>query len=198
MTDVDFLGKYASILRKNVIALLLTVIGFVLVASGILSISSKSKKDIVFESKGASLGVNESRKIAVDVSGGVINPGLYQFSEGSRVQDGLAAAGGLSESADREWVEKNLNLALKLKDSQKIYIPKQGEELYADQGMTQEGLININTASPGNLDVLPGIGPVTAQKVIDNRPYGSIDELLIKKAVSKATFEKIKDKISAY
>ncbi|KKR15775.1 MAG: Helix-hairpin-helix motif protein, partial [Candidatus Levybacteria bacterium GW2011_GWA2_41_15] len=47
-------------------------------------------------------------------------------------------------------------------------------------------------------DVLPGIGPVTAQKVIDNRPYGSIDELLIKKAVSKATFEKIKDKISAY
>ncbi len=144
------------------------------------------------------MGVNESRKIAVDVSGGVINPGLYQFSEGSRVQDGLAAAGGLSESADREWVEKNLNLALKLKDSQKIYIPKQGEESYADQGITQEGLININTASSGDLDVLPGIGPVTAQKVIDNRPYGSIDELLIKKAVSKATFEKIKDKISAY
>lgn len=198
MNDIDFLGRVIPILRKNVIALGLGIVGLVFLTSGLLSLSSKNKDDIVFESQGDVAGEKSTREIAVDVSGAVIKPGLYRLSDGDRVQDGLAAAGGLSEDADREWVEKNLNLALRLKDSQKIYIPREGEEQVAAQGVTQQGLININTGSSRELEVLPGIGPVTAQRIIEGRPYSTVDELLDKKVVSKAIFEKIKEKVSTY
>jgi competence protein ComEA len=56
--------------------------------------------------------------------------------------------------------------------------------------------INVNTATAKELDVLPGVGPVTAQKIIDNRPYAKLEELKEKKAVNKSTYEKIKDKVT--
>ena len=65
-------------------------------------------------------------------------------------------------------------------------------------GISASGLIDINAASESELDTLSGIGPVTAGKIIDNRPYGSLEELVSKKAVSSSVFEKIKDHISVY
>jgi competence protein ComEA len=147
---------------------------------------------------------SEPKTILVDVEGAVVKPGVYKLPVESRIQDGLIAAGGLSAKADREYVAKTLNLAIKLTDGTKIFIPTLGEPTGSEPvlGATTVGatnaLINVNTASESQLDSLPGIGPVTAQKIISGRPYGSLDELLSKKIVSAKVYAQIKDKIAIY
>lgn len=139
--------------------------------------------------------------IKVDVSGAVVNPGVYELKSSDRIQEALIKAGGLAEKADREWVAKNLNLAQKLPDGAKIYIPKANEQA-GSSGLSDLGnlghLININSASAEELESLSGIGPVTSQKIISGRPYESIDDLLNKKIVGKSVWGKIKDKITVY
>jgi len=71
--------------------------------------------------------VGEDRTIFVDLEGAVEKPGLYELPAGARINDLLIRAGGLSARADRDWVERNLNLAQKLADGVKIYIPRRGE-----------------------------------------------------------------------
>ena len=93
---------------------------------------------------------------------------------------------------------KNINLAAKLNDGAKIYIPKIEEGDPQEITDMKTSLININTASSETLDTLPGIGPATAAKIISNRPYKSLEELLDKKVVSLKVFEQIKDKITVY
>ena len=152
------------------------------------------------------IGQEENKaKIWVDVGGAVEKPGVYSLPGDSRQADALTAAGGLGEKADREWVEKNLNLAQKLVDGAKIYIPERGEtDSNKDsprsslQGESLQGRININTAGSAELDTLYGVGPATAEKIIQNRPYGAVEELLSKKAVKSNVYEAIKDKISVY
>lgn len=196
------------ILRNNPLASILGGIGVLLVFVGILSIfssSGKAENDIIFES---TKEATSSATIAVDIEGAVVSPGVYQLKSDARLQDGLIAAGGLSVAADREWVARNLNLAVRLKDGTKIYIPKAGESVsQKTQSVsgsvnqiigTSEGLINVNTASLSELDKLPGVGPVTAQKIIDNRPYNDVNELLSKKIVGSKVFGEIKEKITTY
>jgi len=138
-------------------------------------------------------------KILVDVGGAVAKPGIYEFKSDNRINDALVAAGGLAQGADRDWVSQNLNLAGKLTDGMKIYVPWQDEDLKrSDLVDRQQGptLINLNTASLAELDTLWGIGPVTGQKIIDSRPYAKIEELLEKKIVKSNVYEAIKDKIT--
>ncbi len=136
--------------------------------------------------------------IFVDVGGAVIKPGIYEFSPDSRVNDALIRSGGLTKDADRDWISQNINLAAKLTDGVKIYLPFLGEESVKGSPTLQRGesLININTASLSELDELWGIGPVTGQKIIDSRPYAKIEELLDKKIVKINVYEAIKDKIT--
>jgi competence protein ComEA len=159
------------------------------------------------------LGQETAKKtIFVDISGAVQKPDVYELPENSRLRDGLVAAGGLSEDANRDYFALNYNLARLLQDGEKIYVPKMGDKTIASganqasggvipgqtsQVSTSGNQININTASTSELDKLPGVGPVTADKIIDGRPYASIDELLTKKAVTKSVFEKIKNSIVA-
>jgi len=88
-------------------------------------------------------------------------------------------------------------LAQKLTDGAKIFIPAVGENSQTDN-QAVEGKININTASEAALDMLWGIGPATAQKVISGRPYQKTEDLLNKKIVKTNVWEEIKDKISVY
>lgn len=195
-----------SLNKAQLASIVLFFLGFVLLSGGLIyslrSSDSEKAQDITFES-GSSARSSESteQKIMVDVEGAVINPGVYSLSPSARIKDALIAAGGLSDVADRVWMEKNLNLALKLSDSAKIYIPKVGESSVQSSNssvVSSSGLININSASSSELDSLPGIGLVTAQKIIDNRPYSQIEDLRNKKIVGQSVFEKIKDKISLY
>lgn len=146
----------------------------------------------------------EAGGIVVEIQGEVENPGVYELVAGSRVEDLILAAGGIAEGADQDWVRKNLNRAAKISDGAKIYIPKQGESNQAGITSTSSvvgsssGLVNINTASEAELDKLWGIGPVTARKIIEGRPYSAVEELVTRKILKQNVYETNKDKLSVY
>lgn len=137
----------------------------------------------------------ESATIRIDIEGAVKVPGLYELAGDSRVEDAITAAGGLSGEADTALIAKTINRAQKLVDGGKLYIPTLSSSSPAVAG-SHTGLISVNSASESELDTLPGVGPVTAQKIIAGRPYNTIEELVTKKAVGQSTFEKIKALIS--
>lgn len=203
----EILEKYLPFLKQYWIPLSLGFFGLIFFAYGLISLIDKSTSEpngLIFESanndSNSSSKVNEA-KIMVDIEGGVIRPGVYSLTASARVQDALIAASGLSNDADRSWVEKNLNLAAKLIDSQKIYVPKLGESKTSLSASSQDTIangININSASLQTLDSLPGVGPATAQRIISGRPYGAIEELLGKKIITEKVFGQIKDKITVY
>ncbi len=129
----------------------------------------------------------------VDVGGAVVNPGIYKLSSNLRVNDAIGAAGGLASGADTS----KMNLAAKIGDGQKIYVPTKSGQVTSGQSLEpSQSLININSATEAELDSLPGVGPVTANKIITSRPYSSLDELLAKKAVPASVFAKIKGMIT--
>ncbi|SDB12169.1 competence protein ComEA [Pseudobutyrivibrio sp. YE44] len=121
-------------------------------------------------------------KIFVQVSGSVINPGVYSLSVGSRVFQAIEAAGGLLEEAD----DSDINQATVLEDGQKIYIYSKDEreaieaEEHADS-QADDGLININSASASELTNLPGIGQTKANQIVSyrdaNGDFSSIEEI---------------------
>lgn len=196
-------SKLATMQPGSYVAIGLAFIGLILLGYGLISSINRgqvSSEDIVFESSEQT--TNKTSQIVVDVSGAVVSPGVYTLDLGSRIKDALISASGLSSDADRDWVSKSLNLASKLNDGSKIYIPSRGEVSLRGTNpagvVSASGLIDINSASSSELDGLPGIGPATAQKIIDNRPYASIEDLTSKKAVTSKIFEKIKDRISVY
>lgn len=217
MDQQSLFDKYKPLLKQNWIPIILGFLGVIFFAYGLIYLltSNNSSSDIVLETGNqateSAKPVATGKEIYADIEGAVAKPGVYKLPQDSRIQDVLIAAGGLSSEADRSWVAKNLNLALRLNDGAKIYVPKTGEAssvLLKNSGSTGNtgsvgasggtDLVNINTASESELDALSGIGPVTAQKIIDNRPYNSIEEMVSKKAVTQKVFDKIKEKLTIY
>ena len=196
------------LLKQFMLPIVLGVLGLICLGYGLIVLSKPqdNSRDILFEAASdASPFANqaESREgVTVDVAGAVVKPGVYTLKGDSRMQDALIAAGGMSAEADRDSIAKGLNLAAKVVDGAKIYIPKKGEELAAEGMQTvmgsADGLVNINGASQSQLESLPGIGQVTAEKIIGNRPYVSIEELVQKKILGQKVFDQIKDKIAAF
>jgi competence ComEA-like helix-hairpin-helix protein len=109
---------------------------------------------------------------------------------------------------DAERAARELNLAAPLSDGDRILVPSRDDPAATDPGGTSEGdgtggngggLVDINTASADELDALPGVGPVTAQKIIDAReeqPFAAVDDLLGRKVVGKSTFEKLRELVT--
>ncbi|HSH21160.1 MAG TPA: ComEA family DNA-binding protein [Candidatus Caenarcaniphilales bacterium] len=149
------------------------------------------------------------RQLVVDVQGAVERPGLHVLDDGSRVGDAIVAAGGYSTQVDIAAAAQSLNLAQPVVDGAKIHVPARGDQ--PPPGLSQvpttppsgssgaSGLIDVNTATSTELDTLPGIGPVTAGKIIAAReeiPFASVDELLERKIVGPATFDKIRELVT--
>ncbi|MFZ2202015.1 MAG: ComEA family DNA-binding protein [Microgenomates group bacterium] len=130
----------------------------------------------------------------MDVSGAVEQPGVYQLASGARIKDVLVAAGGLTDKADRDFVSTTINLAAKVADGDKIYIPTAGSAVAG----AATGRVNLNKASSGELEGLPGIGSARAGAIIEHRPYASVDDLVTKKIISAGVLNKIRDKIAVY
>ncbi len=202
----ELLDTYGPFLRKYALPLAVGFIGLILLGYGVMTLSAKSPSGSLSQTaQDASISAKylpqtSQKPLFIDVEGAVMKPGVYQLKPGSRMQDGLIAAGGLSANADRAAVAKSLNLALAVLDGTKIYIPATGEQVIiagSSVAGATGGIVNINQASEADLDGLPGIGLVTAQKIIDGRPYQTTNDLVQKKVIGKATFDKIKDLIVA-
>ncbi len=137
--------------------------------------------------------------LRVHVTGAVTSAGVYSFHSGDRVEDAVAAAGGLTADANPDGI----NLAARLADGQQVVIPRKGEppsSLFSPSGAAGARRISINSASLAELDILPGIGPVTAQKIVDfrtkNGPFLKLEDLLDNKLVPASTFDNIKNLIT--
>lgn len=140
------------------------------------------------------------KKVRIDIEGAVQQPGIYEMTNDSRIQDVLITAGGMTAKANRTYVSKNINLAQRVYDGLKIYVPEETEtynQVLGDKSTDYiSDVVNINTASVSQLDNLPGIGEVTANKIIGGRPYQSISQLIEKHIVSQSVYQKIKDRIT--
>lgn len=153
---------------------------------------------------------DNSGRIIAEISGAVSRPGVYRLPAGSRIDDLIEKANGLSEQANSIYVAKSINRAETLTDQQKLYIPSLGEEapvLSSNPPSTAEvqnkadspsesPFLSINAASKTELEDLPGIGEITADKIIEGRPYTSIEELSKNGILKKNVFEGIREKIS--
>jgi competence protein ComEA len=139
--------------------------------------------------------------VVVHVVGAVRTPGLYRLRAGSRVADAVERAGGAAPRADVSLV----NLAAPLADGQQVVVPARvaaggdggaGESAGAASG----GPVHLNTATLEELDELPGIGPVTAQKIVDHREkhgaFSSVDDLDAIPGIGAAKLEQLRDLVA--
>ncbi len=149
--------------------------------------------------------------IAVQVAGEVQQPGVYQVSAALRVEDAIRLAGGATAEGD----PGQLNLAARVTDGQRIAVPRRplvrgvGEPASPAEDSAAEprpslaprpARLNVNVATFAELDALPGIGTVTAQKILEQRqkaPFTSVDQLAEMKIVTGATLARIRDLITA-
>lgn len=143
-----------------------------------------------------------AQKLLVDIRGAVKSPGVYEFEEGLILNEAINQAGGLSADVDQAWVDQNLNFVRELEDREKIYIPAKDTEVAGKSGtsdrvdLADDTVINLNSASKSELESLPGVGPATAGKIIDSRPYRQKTDLLNVSGIGEATYEKLKDKVA--
>ena len=147
--------------------------------------------------------------LVVDVAGAVARPGVYRLPAGSRVADALASAGGFGPRVDAQRVATELNLAAPLADGQHVLVPSRDDTAPGGSGggagsgagndPAQSRLIDLNRAAAGELDTLPGIGPVTAAKIITSRetaPFAAVHDLLDRKLVGQKTFDGLADLVT--
>ncbi|MCW5943523.1 MAG: helix-hairpin-helix domain-containing protein [Fimbriimonadaceae bacterium] len=144
----------------------------------------------------------EATEVAVHVTGQVKSPGLVTLSPEARVADAIERAGGLTDQAAPD----RLNLAAKVKDGSKLYVPAQGEAFADEAGVNADpaaqgndavvGLIPLNQASQSDLESIPGIGPSLARRILDYRAtsggFKSIEELEAVKGIGPKTLVRIR------
>lgn len=186
-----------------------------------------NEEDVSKENAMEKLKEEKSKKIIVHISGAVKQEGVVELEENSRIADAIEKVGGLKENAET----REINLAYKLEDGMKIYIPtkeemknKESQEVNQENeyvyGGTKENSsqasnlqensesketsrnkkVNINKASQEELDSLPGIGPSTADKILEYRKqngnFKSIEDIKEVSGIGESKFEKIRDMIT--
>ncbi|HEY0607486.1 MAG TPA: ComEA family DNA-binding protein [Herpetosiphonaceae bacterium] len=140
-------------------------------------------------------------RIGVDVIGAVQQPGVYYLESPARIVDAIEASGGFAPDADRE----KINLASHLTDGQQIRVPRVGESAQpelaeASAADSVDGTVDINQADAATLDSLDGIGPATAEAIVEYRttsgPFKRIEDIQDVKGIGPALFNNIKDHIT--
>ncbi len=203
------------------VLVVVAVIGGVLVAGGPFGFVGsgstfeieRGEEDTREDAAAASESIVESNEpqvtVIVHVDGQVMSPGVYVLAgDAVRVNDAIAAAGGLTGEADTS----SLNLASKVADGQKVYVPAVGETQVASEGTAGSGtssagavatgegaLINLNLATVDELQTLSGVGEATAKAIVEDRQahgqFTAIEDLMRVSGIGEKKFEKIKDRI---
>lgn len=199
----DYIKENKDVLMKVAAAAVLVVASFfVFILSEDKQAESVSdNQETIVEAE------SETPVILVDIGGEVINPMVAELEEGSRVEDAINAAGGVTDDADLT----EINRAAFLEDGDKILIPTKSDksenasEADTSNGGTETGTVyqdervNINTADSEQLQTLTGIGPVTAEKIIEYREengrFDNIEDIKNVSGIGEKTFEKLKDDI---
>ncbi|HXG27150.1 MAG TPA: ComEA family DNA-binding protein [Candidatus Binatia bacterium] len=198
----------------NVLLAAAGLIGAVIIGAAALAITIGGSGAGTVEGPDATLGAFEGAgpsadagtAIVVDVAGAVVAPGLYRLEPGARVGDAIDAAGGFSPRVDVERVGRELNLAASLSDGEQVHVPSRDDPSPAPGGSgtggpggpgdaSGDGLVDLNTAAQSELEALPGIGPVTAKKIIAAReeaPFRTVEELRERGLVGEKTFGQIR------
>lgn len=144
--------------------------------------------------------------IVVHVAGAVVAPGVYELDDAARVMDAIGAAGGLAPDADAAAI----NLAAPLADGQRLYVTAAGEAeppvVVGGAGgggggeATPVGPVNLNRADAAALEELPGVGPATAQAIIDHRDriggFSSVEQLLDVRGIGQAKLDALRDLVT--
>lgn len=206
------LGRFGLVPSPAVLVAVLAVVGaFVMVAvatrarSGAFMVvrgdEAPASSDVESTPASAPPAVPET---VVHVDGAVRSPGVYPLSlDSPRVNDAVAAAGGLADDADTAAV----NLAAPVADGAKVHVPTVSEGVApvasvatrTPVGTGEAALVNINTAGPDELQTLPGVGAATAAAIIEERegggPFSAIEDLMRVSGIGERKFEKIRDRI---
>ena len=189
-----------SISRGRALAYGVAVLAFLVIA-GRMTLGGADEPRAA-STASAALEVEEEpvREVVVHVAGAVARPGLYRLPEGSRVDDAVLLAGGAKPKAALDLV----NLAAPVVDGQQVIVPLQGaggDTAAPSAGTTGEGdgpgaKVRLNSATLEQLDELPGVGPVTAQQILDyreaNGAFRSVDELDAVPGIGPARLEQLR------
>lgn len=149
---------------------------------------------------------SEPATIVVDVEGAVVEPGIRELPAGARVADAIAAAGGYAVDADLEAASAAINLAERLSDGAQIVVPRIGSGAASGEGSAagdaaadgagagDGGPVDLNSASEEELDALPGIGPVTVERIVEarrERPFESLQDAVDRGVLDRGQLEEI-------
>lgn len=209
LPTIGQIKKYFS--ARLVIQLIVFLIGLIISGFGLIQLflsdsqlsSGESEDSIQVCDNNLEFG-----QLTVDIGGAVKNPGIYQLETGARMNDLVIVAGGFSNSVDKYYINKVLNLSQPLNDGEKFYIPTLEESAQAESqqlssnssknGNTGSSIIaiSINNASKEELTSLVGIGEKRAEDIVAERPYDSINQLVEKGVLTEAALDKIKNDIS--
>jgi len=203
---MDSFTKKEQIAILVVVLFIISLLGFHFIDGNLLKQNKNIGliNDIIDEGDIEDPG-EDNQIIMVHISGEVYNPGLIKLFSGDRVVDAVELAGGLKKEADLD----RINLAKKLEDEEKIYIPKIGEEINKSELIASTEMpssndntsnkININTCSISELESLPGIGQVIAGRIVEYRKsdsFKTIDDLKNVSGIGDKKFEGLKDFIT--
>lgn len=207
----EFLLSNKQLIIKATVILCLIAAAFIVFVLGNTENTAETEDLIQNDTLLSSETIQETEEqitILVDVGGAVKKPHVVELEENSRVADAIDAAGGLKDNADTAGI----NQATFLADGEKVYIPTKGESISGVEAAVQAqagsggnavtggSKVNLNTATSEELQTLNGVGPATAEKILEYRTasgsFKSIEELKNVNGIGDKTFEKLKEQIT--